>query len=161
MQTQETTNLIVSQGFKDAREFRRFLVSHGRQGYKVFADVDDYAPYDAVMLSVEGEVSYIELKERRVMITDYPDCAVDASKIRGLQRIKQETGRKVFLVALYPMSGQVAIWRISADEYYHTETRRANSRTVWQGGPRAKMPKEMVKLPLATAKIYTHTFEQL
>lgn len=159
--SQANTNLIVSQGFKDAREWRRFLVSHGKADYKVFADVDDLAACDAMQISPCGRVSYVELKERRVPIDTYPDCAVDYAKIIALQRLAQDTGDKVFLAALYPSSHKIAIWEIHEDEEYFPTTIMANDRTVQLYGPSQKKPKQMVKLPLSKAHIYSHTFEQL
>lgn len=161
VQTDETTRLIVSQGFKDAREWQRFLTANGKGDYHVLAYVDDFAMCDAMQISPRGRISYIELKERRVTIETYPDCLVDSNKIQGLQKLAQDSGDKVFLVALYPQSNKIALWEIREDDEYEVIELYANHKTVWEGGPRPRIQKSMVKLWMKDAKIYHHEFQRL
>lgn len=156
--TSNDVKLRISQGYRDAREWRRFLVEHKKGNYRVLADMDDFAVVDVMQVTPEGKCQHVELKSRKHPLGQYPDCQVDESKIRHLQQLHAETGEKTYLAALYPLSGKVAIWEITEEDDYKTIERFANATTVQQGLS-VKKPKRMVSLPLKDAKVYRHKFE--
>lgn len=145
------------QGLKDGQEWRNFLNAHGKGDYSVWMNADPFAVCDAMQISPCGRVSYVELKQRNHIFGQYPDCLIDEWKIRQLQKLAQDTGKRVFLAALYPRSGQIAIWEIREDDEYIVRDVMANAITV-QAGASRKRPKRMVPLIIKDAKVYTHQF---
>lgn len=157
--TSNDVRLRVSQGYRDAREWRRFLSSHHKENYRVLADMEDFAVIDILQISPEGKFQHVELKQRSHPLGTYPDCQVDESKIRHLQQLHAETGEKTYLAALYPLSSQIAIWEITEDDDYKVIEKMANATTVQQGQSQ-KRPKRLVSLPIKDARIYRHQFER-
>lgn len=147
------------QGYQDIQEWRNFLATHGKGDYSVWSNADPFSTVDLMQVSPMQRVSYVELKQRNVRIDQYPDCLIDETKIIDLQRLAQYSGNRVFLAALYPRSGQIAIWEIREDDEFGTRNVLANATTV-QSGCSLKKNKRMVSLSLKTAKIYSHQFAQ-
>lgn len=147
------------QGLKDGQEWRNFLNAHGKGDYSVWLNADPFAVCDAMQVSPFGRVSYVELKQRNHIFGQYPDCLVDEWKIVQLQKLAQDTGKRVFLVALYPQSNKIALWQIAEDDELVTRDVLANATTV-QSGCSQKKNKRMVSLSLKTAKVYSHQFER-
>ncbi len=146
------------QNIYDMCEWQNFLHTHGRSDIEVWGSGDPRSAVDVMQVSQStGRKSYVELKMRRVGISDYADCAIDSNKILALQQLGQQTNDNVFLAAMYPKSGKVAIWQIEADGEYRVEPMTANHKTLEVGGPR-KREKSVVKLLLRKAKIYNHQF---
>ncbi len=144
------------QGMRDVEEWRNFLKTHGKGDYKVYLDSDPFAKVDVMQLTPSGARQYVELKERRVRVDQYPDCLVDADKVRTLQEIDSE-GHTALLVALYPKSGIVATWRVREEDEYEVKEITCNAVTV-QGAPPTKRKKRMVSLKLKDAVLCEHRF---
>lgn len=146
----------VAQGLKDAREWQRFLKEQGKS-HRVLVDADEFAVVDVLQISDEGKFSHVELKERTHPFGTYPDCLVDESKIRQLQRLHAETNELVMVAALYPLSNRIAIWRIKEDDEFEVRKVLANATSV-QTGESVKVYKDMCVLPLKNASKHTHQF---
>lgn len=144
------------QGLKDVEEWRNFLRTHGKGDYKVYLDSDPFAKVDVMQVTPNGVRQYVELKERRVLVEQYPDCLVDVDKISQLQAIDQE-GHVALLVGLYPKSSKVATWRIREEDEYEVKEVACNAVTV-QGAPPTKVMKRMVSLKLRDAVLCEHRF---
>lgn len=126
--------------------------------YEVLANVNDFSRYDILQMKVDcdGDFTqqYIELKGRYINFTDYPDSAIDKSKIVSLQKLTNTTGIPSYFCAIYYNDKKLCLWRIDPDKDYQTtkihcqETQADPTRT-------AKKNKDMVLFPLSEAKIYT------
>lgn len=148
------------QGYQDIQEWRNFLASNGKGDYQVWSNADPFSTVDVMQVSPMGRVSYVELKARNVRIDQYPDCLVDEWKVTQLQRLAVDSGDKVFLVALYPQSSQIAIWEIREDDEFSVRDVMANATTL-QYGASQKKNKRLVSLRLCDAKVYSHQFSNL
>lgn len=156
--------IVMSFGDKDITAYNRWLnrinTKNDDYSFSLFPSLDRYSVFDAIQLKTpvdapdEIEMQFVELKGRNITIEQYDDCTIDVSKVRALQNISLSTGKDAFVVGIYYPSDKLAIWKIDPNEDYgeYVATIFANACTATQTP--TKTHKQVVKLPLSTAKIY-------
>lgn len=145
---------------RDTFCYSQFLKYHSAKdefhNYQYLAVVDDFSVYDGMQIKTDtdGEIKqhFIELKGRYVDITAFSDCAIDAFKIRQLQRLSYCSNIPTYIIGIYYKDSKLAIWKIDDEKEYKTELMEC-----WESqidlSKNGKVTKEMVKLPLSEATI--------
>lgn len=140
---------------KDIVNYYNWITSKNNQ-YNITAAVDPYSCYDIIQFKGKEDYCYIELKGRDVLIDEYDDCIVEEEKINKLNQLSQDTGKDVFLVALYYRSNKIAIWKVKDTSNYEV----SNIKCKWHTATDSpKVIKSMVKFPLKDAKTYKFTYD--
>lgn len=154
-------NQFKTYGDRDINVYYNWLMDKTKNDethrYEVLANCNEYSVYDILQMKMDcdGDFTqqFIELKGRYINFTDYPESAVDYSKINKLQRLTIMTGVPTFMCAIYYPSKKLCFWQIDPEKVYEAvemECQESKADPNRQG----KVKKKMVLLPLSEAKVY-------
>lgn len=132
--------------------------------FNVCASMERFSPYDVVqvrMIEDEAgnpiqEIEFVELKGREVFFEDYSDYEFDEGKLKELQKVGRESGKKIFICAIYYLSDTIFLWEIDPYKAYPTVTKNVNKYTVFK--EEGKTPKKMVKFVYPAGNRYKYEF---
>lgn len=105
------------------------LTSNTQCYFNITKSLERFSPYDVIQVrhttDDEGNqiinLEFIELKGRHIPYEQYSDCSVSLDKIQELQKVGRESGKDVWLVALYYLSDKVAMWKIDPNRNYEMD----------------------------------------
>lgn len=149
-------------GNKDIQTYYNWITEKTKDDelyhYEVLANVNDYSIYDIMQFKYDCDGDYsqqfIELKGRYINFTDYPDSAIDYSKVVNLQRLSYTTGIPSYFCAIYYNDNKLCLWQIDEEkDYQFTELICQES----QADPNrnGKVKKKMVLFPISEAKTFS------
>lgn len=125
--------------------------------YKFLASIDDFEIYDGLQLKIDtdGNISqqFIEIKGRYVNYDSYEDCAIDATKIKELQKLTAISDIPTYICAIYYNDAKICLWKIDAETEYKSEMMRCFESQI-DPNKNNMIEKEMVKLLLSNANTY-------
>ena len=124
------THNFTYMGNKDIQTYYNWITDKTKNDeyyrYDILANVNDYSVYDIMQFKFDcdGDYTqqYIELKGRYINFTDYPDSAIDKSKVISLQKLTNTTGIPSYFCAIYYNDHKLCLWKIDPDKEYQTTT---------------------------------------
>ena len=146
---------------KDIRVYAQWLqwASEKRQceKYDLCPVVNEWSNYDCFQIKYDcdgdWQLQCLELKGRYYKSTAFPDCIVEYTKIKKLQRYSATTNIPVFLIGIYYPDRKMCIWKIDPEKEYQIVDRLCeHTQDDWSKG---KIIKQVVAFPMTEAKKYT------
>lgn len=154
-------NQFTYMGNRDIKTYYNWITEKTKNNenysYKIMAAVDDYSVFDLLQFKIDTDgdftQQYIELKGRYINFTDFPDMAIDRSKVEKLQKLSYVTGIPSYICAIYYPDSKICIWKIDQEKKYQV-TEMVCQESQADPSRKGKIKKQMILLPHSKAYIY-------